>query len=75
VLDHWTSPASRVRYPSRWRLTIPRPVSPVEITPRLAAQELIVGTRYWEGAVRVQGHGGREAVSGRGYVELVGYGE
>src|SRR5262249_12828688 len=21
VLDHWTSPASRVRYPSRWRLS------------------------------------------------------
>jgi predicted secreted hydrolase len=75
VLDHWTSPASRVRYPSRWRLTIPTADLAVEITPRLAAQELIVGTRYWEGAVRVQGMSGGHHVSGRGYVELVGYGE
>ena len=75
VLDHWTSAASRVRYPSRWRLTIPTADLAVEITPRLAAQELIVGTRYWEGAVRVQGTAGGRQVSGRGYVELVGYGE
>jgi predicted secreted hydrolase len=75
VLDHWTSPASRVRYPSRWRLTIPTADLSLEITPRLADQELIVGTRYWEGAVRVQGMAGRSPVSGRGYVELVGYGE
>ncbi len=75
VLDHWTSAASRVRYPSRWRLTIPTADLALEITPRLAAQELIVGTRYWEGAVRVQGMAGGRPVSGRGYVELVGYGE
>jgi predicted secreted hydrolase len=75
VLDHWTSAASRVRYPSRWRLTIPTADLSVEITPRLAAQELIVGTRYWEGAVRVQGISGGRQVSGRGYVELVGYRE
>jgi predicted secreted hydrolase len=75
VLDHWTSPVSRVRYPSRWRLTVPTADLSLEITPRLAAQELIVGTRYWEGAVRVQGMSGGRPVSGRGYVELVGYGE
>ena len=75
VLDHWTSAASRVRYPSRWRLTIPAADLSLEITPRLAAQELIVGTRYWEGAVSVQGMAGGRPVSGRGYVELVGYGE
>jgi predicted secreted hydrolase len=75
VLDHWTSPASRVRYPSRWRLTIPTADLSLEITPRLAAQELIVGTRYWEGAVRVRGMAGGRQVAGRGYVELVGYGE
>jgi len=31
--------------------------------------------RYWEGAVRVQGSAGGRPASGRGYVELVGYGE
>jgi predicted secreted hydrolase len=75
VLDHWTSPASRVRYPSRWRLAIPGADLRLEVTPRLADQELIVGTRYWEGAVRVHGSAGHGAISGQGYVELVGYGE
>jgi predicted secreted hydrolase len=75
VLDHWTSPRSRVRYPSRWRLAVPGVGLSLEITPRLADQELIVGTRYWEGAVRVEGTAAGRPVAGRGYVELVGYGE
>ena len=75
ALDHWTSPRSRVRYPSRWRLAIPGAALSVEITPRLADQELIVGTRYWEGAVRVEGTAAGRPIGGRGYVELVGYGE
>ena len=44
VLDHWTSPRSGVRYPSRWRLAIPGAALSFEISPRLADQELIVGT-------------------------------
>jgi predicted secreted hydrolase len=73
--DHWTSPRSRVRYPSRWRLTIPSAGLSLEITPRLADQELIVGPRYWEGAVRVEGTDAGHPIAGRGYVELVGYGD
>jgi len=75
VLDHWTSPASGVRYPARWRLAVPSADLSLEIAPRLAGQELIVGTRYWEGAVRVEGRAGGHPIAGRGYVELVGYGE
>ncbi len=75
VLDHWTSPRSRVSYPSRWRLTIPGADLRLEITPRLPDQELLVGTRYWEGAVRIEGQSAGRPISGRGYVELVGYGE
>jgi predicted secreted hydrolase len=75
VLDHWTSPGSRVNYPSRWRLTVPTAALRLEITPRLADQELSVGTRYWEGAVSIEGAAGPRAIAGRGYVELVGYGE
>ena len=73
--DHWTSPRSRVRYPSRWRLAIPGAGLSLEIIPRLADQELIVGTRYWEGAVRVEGTAAGRPIAGRGYVELVGYGD
>lgn len=47
----------------------------MEIEPRLADQELSVGTRYWEGAVAVSGSSDGRAIAGQGYVELVGYGE
>jgi predicted secreted hydrolase len=47
----------------------------LEIAPRLADQELRVGTRYWEGAVAVAGSSAGRPTAGRGYVELVGYGE
>jgi predicted secreted hydrolase len=76
VLEHWTSPRSGVRYPARWRLSVPSAeLLTLEIQPRLADQELDVGTRYWEGAVTVSGSGSGRSVTGRGYVELVGYGE
>jgi predicted secreted hydrolase len=75
ALDHWTSPRSRVRYPGRWRLAVPGAGLALEIVPRLADQELIVGTRYWEGAVGIEGTADGRPVTGRGYVELVGYGE
>jgi predicted secreted hydrolase len=70
TLAHWTSPRSGVRYPARWQVTVPPAGLRLLIEPRLADQELIVGTRYWEGAVAVTG-----SSTGRGYVELVGYGE
>lgn len=75
VLDHWTSPRSGVRYPSRWRVGVPSIGLALDVAPRVAAQELIVGTRYWEGAVRIDGRAGERPIAGRGYVELVGYGE
>jgi predicted secreted hydrolase len=75
TLGQWTSPHSRVRYPSRWRLSVPSAELRVEIDPRLADQELRVGARYWEGAVSVAGTSAGRPVAGKGYVELVGYGE
>ena len=47
----------------------------LEIEPLFADQELDVSFRYWEGAVDAYGTAGGEPVSGRGYVELVGYGD
>jgi predicted secreted hydrolase len=74
TLAHWRSPRSGVRYPARWRVSVPSADLRLEIEPRLADQELIVGTRYWEGAVAVAGTAvaGRP-IAGQGYVELVGY--
>jgi predicted secreted hydrolase len=75
TLTHWTSSHSGVRYPARRRLSVPSAELRLEIEPRLADQELRMGTRYWEGAVEVVGSSGGLAIGGRGYVELVGYGE
>jgi predicted secreted hydrolase len=75
TLAHWTSPRSGVRYPARWRLSVPSADMRLEIEPRLAEQELIVGTRYWEGAVAVAGSAAGRPLAGQGYVELVGYAE
>ncbi|HEX6212855.1 MAG TPA: lipocalin-like domain-containing protein [Methylomirabilota bacterium] len=75
TLAHWTSPHSGVRYPARWRFSVPSAELRLEIEPRLADQELRVGTRYWEGAVTAAGSSGGRPVAGQGYVELVGYGE
>ena len=75
TLGHWTSPRSGVRYPARWRLTVPSADLRLELDPRLADQELVVGPRYWEGAVAVTGSAAGRAIAGHGYAELVGYGE
>ena len=75
TLAHWTSTRSGVRYPARWRLSVPSAALQLQIEPRLADQELIVGTRYWEGAVTVTGSADGRPIAGQGYVELVGYAE
>ena len=72
VRDHWTSPRGG-RYPSRWRLRVPALDLDLDVRPVMADQELATSPRYWEGAVDVNGRRAGTAVTGRGYVELVGY--
>ena len=72
VLDHWESPRGG-RYPARWRLRAPSLALDIEIRPIMADQELATDPRYWEGAVDVAGMRENRELSGRGYVELVGY--
>jgi predicted secreted hydrolase len=71
----WRSQRSGIAYPSGWRLTDLRSGLTLDLEPRMADQELDVGMRYWEGAVRARGFEGGRALTGLGYVELVGYGE
>lgn len=77
VTDHWTSPATRARYPSGWRLRVPGSGLELTLEPEMAAQEnvsrLIPNLFYWEGSVRVLGPDGQ--FLGLGYVELTGYGK
>jgi predicted secreted hydrolase len=70
VLDTWTSPDGTHTYPVEWILSIPSEDIDLRIRPYFPEQELEVSVRYWEGAVRVEG-----SHSGRGYVELTGYGD
>lgn len=66
----WTSPKTGTKYPSLWRMRIPSQRVDIQISPRLAGQELVGDFRYWEGAVAVQGAGG---ALGSGYLEMTGY--
>jgi predicted secreted hydrolase len=78
-LDYWTSSASRARYPSRWRFSVPVAGLTLDVTPRLPDQELITKrstqVTYWEGAVEIAGTLREAPIAGLGYVELTGYAE
>ena len=73
----WTSPATGVVYPMGWDFT----VGPLELDLALIpvrqdaefAGSRFVSAAYWEGAVSVEGTRGGTAVTGRGFVEMVGY--
>ena len=75
VRAEWTSPRTGVRYPAAWRITDTAGTFDLDVRPRLADQELVVGTRYWEGAVSITGAAAGRPIAGHGYAELVGYGE
>jgi predicted secreted hydrolase len=61
------------RYPAGWHIRVPALTLDLRVRPVLADQELQTAPRYWEGAVDVSGERAGASLSGRGYVELVGY--
>jgi predicted secreted hydrolase len=69
----WTSPATRVRYPVGWQLSLPQENLELTLAPRINGQELDLSVRYWEGAVSLSGESAGRSVGGVGYVELAGY--
>ncbi len=75
VREHWRSPASGARYPAEWDLAVPEHGINLEVTPRVADQEMDLSVRYWEGAVEVRGQSGGRSVAGDGYLEMTGYGD
>jgi predicted secreted hydrolase len=78
-ISFWTSPLSRARYPQKWRLVIPHRNLSLELTPRMAEQELrterSTQVTYWEGAIEANGVVQGTAIKGQGYMELTGYAE
>ncbi len=77
ILQHWTSPKSGARYPSRWGLRIPTLNLDLVVSPNHADQELMTpestDITYWEGSVNAVGNLKGRMVSAQGYVELTGY--
>lgn len=70
----WRSPATGIRYPSKWKVEIPRENLILTVEPKINNQEPSGFFSYWEGAVKTSGSSGRNPVRGNGYVELTGYG-
>jgi len=75
-LRHWTSGRTGARYPVDWRLALPAAGLELTVAAVVDAQENVgerSGVVYWEGAVTAHGEGA-DAVRGRGYLEMTGYG-
>jgi predicted secreted hydrolase len=70
VQDTWSPEDGARAYPVRWRLQVPEQDIDLQVQAAFPDQEMDVSVRYWEGAVRVGG-----SATGRGYVEMTGYGE
>ncbi len=75
--DTWTSPETGAVYPMGWTVRFPEDGSELTVLPVFEGQEMtttrFTGVVYWEGAVTVSGTLRGDEVTGRGYVELVGY--
>lgn len=70
----WTSPRSGISYPVEWVLRVVPLDLELETIPLIDGSELELSVRYWEGAIRVRGREGSKPVSGRGFLEMTGYG-
>ncbi|WP_045687024.1 lipocalin family protein [Hymenobacter sp. AT01-02] len=76
TLAYWTSPHSKLQYPSKWRLRVPSQGYDLTITPLVADQELTlklfagIKMHYWEGMCRVEGTHNGQPVKGNSYVEI-----
>jgi predicted secreted hydrolase len=73
----WTSPRNGAVYSAGWRVRVAKLDIDITIKPSIADQELDTkGTTmvvYWEGCCDVSGTREATPVTGRAYVELVGY--
>jgi predicted secreted hydrolase len=73
----WTSVVTGARYPTHWRVAIPKLAIELEVKTPLESQELTGRTalapNYWEGAISLSGRRGQQSMSGVGYLEMTGY--
>ena len=75
----WTSPETGAEYPQGWKVTVDSLNLSLQLTPRSSNAEFAVTdyvpVTYWEGAVAVTGSADGTKITGKGFVELVGYDE
>ena len=73
----WKSPAG-APYPVVWQIAVPKHQLMLECRAAMPQQEFTAdstpGLRYWEGAVDYSGTSSGRKISGRGYLEMTGYG-
>ena len=73
----WTSENTGATYPAVWEIDIFDSDTHLIVTPDFSNQELYdlrsISGSYWEGSVSIKGSVGGKSVTGKGYVELVGY--
>ena len=74
-LSSWMSPETGVSYPIEWRVTSTSPSFELRTRALMPGQELTTRVTYWEGAVDASGTWDDSPTTGRGYVELTGYGD
>lgn len=78
-LTFWKSEKSGANYPVAWQISVPSEKLLLKSIPRLFAQELITNkstrVNYWEGASIFKGKKEGRDISGKGYIELTGYGK
>ncbi len=71
----WKSPSSKGEYPVTWSLKIPSLDMNLNISAAQKNQELLLSPiSYWEGAIRAEGISRQKSISGKGYLEMTGYG-
>ena len=77
VDEHWRSPATQARYPSRWNIRIPAFELNLDVQPSVADQEMqtqaTTGVTYWEGGIVAVGTRQGRPIRAKGYVEMTGY--
>ena len=75
--DKWSSPDTGGEYPMGWKLRVDSLGLDLILNPVIReaeyAESQFVPVIYWEGAVTAEGARNGSSVSGRGFVEMVGY--
>jgi len=73
----WISEHTQAIYPTIWEIDLPESNTHLRVTPDFSDQELYnlrsIQGSYWEGSVSIKGTMKGKSVTGKGYVELVGY--